>query len=76
MRKARESYGIEYYEYMLLYVDDCLAISEAPKEAVLQTDKFFKIKPNYIAPPYIYLGDKVKKTRLPNMVNAWTLISI
>ena len=53
MRKARKSYGTEYYEYMLLYVDDCLAISETPKEAVLQLDKFFTMQPNSIAPPNI-----------------------
>ena len=43
MRKARESNGTEYYEYMLLYVDGFLAISETPKEAVLQLDKFIKM---------------------------------
>ena len=45
-----------------------LAISEVPKEAVLQIDKFFKIQPNYIAPLDIYVGGKVKKMRLPNKV--------
>ena len=60
MCKARKSDGTEYYEYMLLYVDDCLAISEAPKEAVLQLDKLFKMQPNSIAPPDVYIGSKVK----------------
>ena len=75
MRKARKSDGTQYYEYMLLYVDDCLAISEALKEAVLQLDKFFKIQPNYIAPPDIYVGGKVKKMRLPIaiQVNRWKI---
>ena len=31
MLKARKSDVNEYYEYMILYVDDCLEISEAPK---------------------------------------------
>ena len=74
--KKRKSDGTDYYEYMLLYVDDCLAISETPKEAVLQLDKFFKMQPNSIATPDIYLGGKVKKMRLPNMVEAWTFSSI
>ena len=39
MQKGRKSNGTEYYEYTLLYVDDCLSISETPKEAVLQLDK-------------------------------------
>ena len=76
MRKARKSNGAEYYEYILLYVDDCLAISETTKEAVLQLDKLFKMQPISIAPPNIYLGGKVKKMRLPNMVEAWTFSSI
>ena len=56
---------------MLLYVDGFLAISEAPKETVLQIDKSFKMKPHSIAPPDIYLVVKLKKMRLPNMVEAW-----
>ena len=70
MRKVGKSDGTEYYEYMLLYFDDFLAISEAPKEAVLQLDKLFKMQPNSIAPPDIFLGGKVKKTFLTNMVEA------
>ena len=57
---------------MPLYVHDCLVISETPKKAVLQLDKFFNMQPIYIAPPNIYLGVKVKKMRLPKMVEAWT----
>ena len=53
MRKARKYYGTEYYKYMLLYVDDCLAITETPMGAVLQLDKFFKMQPNSIAHPDI-----------------------
>ena len=32
MQKSRKFNGTEYYEYMILYVDDCLAISETPKK--------------------------------------------
>ena len=32
MQKSRKSNGTEYYEYMLLYVDDCLAISKNPNQ--------------------------------------------
>ena len=75
MRKVRKSNGTEYYEYMILYVDDCLAISETPKESVLQLDKFFKMQPSSISPPNIYLGGKVNHMRLPNMVEAWNFSS-
>ena len=60
---------------MLLYVDDFLAISETPKEAVLQIDKLFEMQPRSIDPTNIYLGGKVKKMRLPNMVESWTFSS-
>ena len=75
IQKARKYNGTEYYEYMLLYVDDCLAIYETPKEAVLQLHKFFKMQPSSIYPPNIYLGGKLKKMRLPNMVEVWTFSS-
>ena len=74
-KKQKKSISTEYYEYMLLYVDDCLAISENPKEAVLQLDKFFEMQPSSVAPPNLYLGFKVKKMRLPNIVEAWTFSS-
>ena len=43
---------------------------------MLQLYKFFKMQPKYISPPDIYLGGKVNKMRLPNMVEAWTFSSI
>ena len=76
MPKARKSNGTDYYEYVLLYVDTCLDIYETPKESVLQLEKFFKMQPSSIAPPNIYFGGKVKKMRLPNMVQAWIFSSI
>ena len=53
---------------MLLYVDNCLAISEKHKEAVLQPDEFFNMQPRSVDLPNIYLDGKVKKIRLTNMV--------
>ena len=41
MREAVHSNGSKYYEYILLYVDDALAISEYPKESLLEIDKYF-----------------------------------
>ena len=75
MQKARKSNSTDYYEYMFLYVEDFLTISETPKEAVLQLDKLFKMKPSSTDPPNIYLVDKVNKMHLPNMVEAWTFSS-
>ena len=34
MRSETRTDGLYYYEYILLYVDDCLCISEHPKPAI------------------------------------------
>jgi hypothetical protein len=39
MRQATKADGTEYYEYVLLYDDGCLVVSENP-EAILQQELF------------------------------------
>ena len=73
MREAIHSDGSEYYEYVLLYVDDALCVSEYPREALMQIDKYFPMKRGSVGPPDLYLGGKVKKIQLPNGVDAWSL---
>ena len=60
MREAVTEDGHEYWEYVLLYVDDCLVISHRGK-FVLEEEigKHFVLKPASIGPPHIYLGGKV-----------------
>ena len=60
--------GNQYYEYMLLYVDDCLCVSEHPREALEEINKYFPMKPNSIEAPRIYLGAKIGKK---NPVTQW-----
>jgi hypothetical protein len=52
--------GTEYYEYLLLYTDDALCISENA-EAVLRTalGRYFPLKEKSIGPPKVYLGGHV-----------------
>ena len=71
MKKAVKGNGEEYYEYVLLYVDDCLCISEHPKETILKIDKYFPMKEGSIAAPSLYLGAKISNIQLPNGVMAW-----
>jgi len=67
IRKGINSEGNDYYEYLLLYTDDCLCISENVKQVVLlELNKYFKLKPSSIGPPNIYLGVKVSKVTLEN----------
>ena len=71
MRSTKGSNGMEYYEYMLLYVDDTLCISEYPEECLKSLGKYFTLKPGSVGPPKIYLGAKFSQVSLPNGVQAW-----
>lgn len=72
MRPAKKSDGLAYYEYILLYTDDTLCISENP-EKILRKElgKYFTLKEESIGPPSIYLGGRVRKVTLDNGVGAW-----
>ena len=61
-----------YYVYVLLYVDDCMAISENPREALVEIDKYFPMKKGSISEPDVYLGAKLRKVLLDNGVEAWS----
>jgi hypothetical protein len=62
MRPAKRSDGSDYYEYILLYTDDALVVSENA-ERVLRNElgRYFTLKEESIGPPNIYLGGKVRK---------------
>lgn len=38
MRKAVSDKGVEYYKYVLLYVDDSIVVSERPREILEKLD--------------------------------------
>ena len=48
--------GFEYYEYVLCYVDDILAISHKAKDALKAVQAIFKLKDDKIEPQDMYLG--------------------
>ena len=73
IRKGKRDNGRDYYEYMLLYVDDCLCVSEHPKESLNKLGKYFTLKPGSVGPPKIYLGAKISKVLLPNGVEAYAM---
>ena len=75
MREAIKDNGECYYEYVLLYVDDALAIGERPKEQLEEIDKYFKMKPGSITEPKLYLGAKLSLEQLPNGESAWSVSS-
>ena len=76
MRPAKKADGSSYYEYILLYTDDALVVSQNA-ENVLRNDlgKYFELKEESIGPPKLYLGGHVRKVVLGNGVEAWAFSS-
>jgi hypothetical protein len=70
---TRPDDGFQYYSYMLLYVDDILAIHHNATTIINEVDKFFKMKSGSVGDPDIYLGAKLRKMQMPNGVWAWSL---
>ena len=62
MRPAIKSDGTKCYDYVLLYVDDALVVSENA-ESILRNElgRYFELKEESIGPPDHYLGGKVRK---------------
>ena len=60
-RPATKPDGEEYYEYILVYVDDILIISTQPRVWAEKIDAIHKFKKGSIAEPKIYLGGDVSK---------------
>jgi Reverse transcriptase (RNA-dependent DNA polymerase) len=72
MRESAKSNGTEYWEYVLLYTDDVLAISEKGEHIIRnEIGKYFEFKPESIKPPDQYLGGKLRQVQLENGVFAW-----
>lgn len=51
MRPAERDDGSKYYEYVLLYLDDCLCVLKDPNNALMKISKYFPIKPSSLGPP-------------------------
>ena len=56
MRPAVKPDGFKYYEYVLCYVDDLLALSHDSKKVLKGVQAVFKLKDDKIEPPEMYLG--------------------
>ena len=71
-RASKRKDGTPYYEYVLLYTDDCLVISDNA-EAILRNEigKSFTLKEKSIGNPGQYLGGKLRKVTLDNGVDCW-----
>ena len=67
MRPAKQSDSADCYEYILLYTDDALVISEnAERVQRLDLGRYFELKEESIGPPKLYLGSRIRKVQLEN----------
>ena len=76
MREAKKDDGTPYWEYVLLYVDDVLCISQDGTKVINdEIGRYFYVKEGSVGPPSIYLGNKVSQVTLANGVKAWSFSS-
>jgi Reverse transcriptase (RNA-dependent DNA polymerase) len=59
LKPAVKSDGTEYYEYILVYTDDILAISVNAKSIMEQLEQRYVLKAGSIGPPTQYLGAQI-----------------
>ena len=60
-RAARKGNGKRYYEYIFLYTDDIISISEYPRRILNDMNKHFLLKVDSIHEPSRYLGASISK---------------
>ena len=72
MHELQKAYGTAYWEYVLLYFDDYLIISNNSRH-ILENEigKYFTMKTGSVGPPEIYLGGHMRKITLENGSKAW-----
>jgi len=64
-RPATKSCGFEYYEYILVYVDDILVVSATPLPVMHTIRQAYRLKDEPSAPKD-YLGAKIKEWSIPH----------
>ncbi len=64
---------VQYYAYILCYVDDILCIHHDPMLVMNEINGYLPLKSSSVGDYDIYLGAKLKLTQLPNGVMACEL---
>ena len=64
-----KSDGSEYYDYVLMYIDDALVIIENCEYVLTKhIENYFELKEEFIGPPEIYLGGSLSNIYIENGV--------
>ena len=66
--------GVEYYSYILCYVDDILVVRYDSRPALYHIDQFMKLKKVSVGDPDMYLGTKLNFFLMSNDVWCLNLI--
>ena len=75
MRPAVKLDGEEYYEYVMLYVDDVMVASHNAKQVMQDLGQGIKFKNDKVEPPTSYLGAQLACKKLPNGKQVWCISS-
>jgi len=65
--------GKKMYSYIMVYVDDLLIISQEPNVYMKLISENFRLKPESIGEPNIYLGTNICKRSLDGEGNFWAM---
>jgi hypothetical protein len=63
--------GYDYYEMLLVYVDNVLAVLNEPKVLIGDIGEYYKVKPRSDKEADIYLGANVRKVQMPDGREVW-----
>lgn len=76
MRPAIKEDGFKYWEYLLIYVDDCLCVSHAPEKVLKRIQgEGFTLKDGKMEPPDTYLGATLTTMTNDEGTECWAMSS-
>ena len=67
--------GSQYYDLLLVYVDDVFAIIHDPKSIMERIRNIFEINNDKFGPPTCYIAADVEKFQLQGDKESWSLTS-
>ena len=73
IRRNRRENGTEYYDTLLVYVDDILEFIHSPKSIMRDIGLAFDIKDNKYGPPTTYLGDNIELFQMSDEKYSWSI---
>ena len=68
LRPAKKPDGKEYYEYVMLYVDDVMTASHKAHQVIEDLGNGIRYKHAKIEPPDSYLGTQLVQKTLPRVI--------